>query len=44
MNTTALGLIGLGAMLALLAVRVPIAFGMAIVGFVGMIFSYVFQE
>ncbi len=44
MNTTALGLIGLGAMLALLAVRVPIAFGMAVVGFFGIIVAVGWRE
>ncbi len=37
MDPTALGLIGLAAMLVLVAARVPIAFGMAAVGFVGII-------
>ena len=37
MNPVALGSIGLGVMLLLVAVRVPIAFVMALVGFVGMI-------
>ena len=44
MNSVVLGLVGLGAMLGLVAVRVPIAFGMAVVGFVGMIVSVGWPE
>ena len=44
MNAYALGLIGLGAMLVLVAVRIPIAFCMALVGFVGMIFAVGWTE
>lgn len=36
MNSVVLGLLGLGAMLGLVAIRIPIAFCMALVGFVGM--------
>jgi len=36
MNSVVLGLLGLGAMLVLVAIRIPIAFCMALVGFVGM--------
>ena len=39
MDPFVLGILGLGAMLGLVSLRVPIAFGMAIVGFVGMIFA-----
>jgi tripartite ATP-independent transporter DctM subunit len=39
MDPFILGVIGLSAMLVLVALRVPIAFGMAVVGFVGMIFA-----
>ena len=39
MDPFLLGMIGLGAMLLLVALRVPIAFGMAIVGFIGMLFG-----
>lgn len=44
MNPVALGSIGLGAMLLLVAVRVPIAFGMALVGFLGMIVAVGWPE
>ena len=44
MDPFLLGMIGLGAMLLLVALRVPIAFGMAIVGFIGMIFAVGWQE
>ena len=44
MDPTALGLIGLAAMLALVAARVPIAFGMAAVGFVGIIVAVGWPE
>ena len=37
MNSVVLGLTGLGAMLALVAIRIPIAFCMALVGFIGML-------
>lgn len=39
MNPALLGLLGLLAMLLLVAIRVPIAFGMAFVGFLGMILA-----
>ena len=39
MDPFVLGMIGLGAMLVLVAMRIPIAFCMAIVGFVGTIFA-----
>ncbi len=44
MDPFLLGMLGLGAMLVLVALRVPIAFGMAIVGFVGMIFAVGWPE
>ena len=44
MDPFLIGMIGLGAMLLLVALRVPIAFGMAIVGFIGMIFAVGWQE
>ena len=44
MNSVVLGLIGLGAMLVLVAVRIPIAFCMALVGFFGMIIAVGWPE
>ena len=44
MDPFVLGMLGLGAMLLLVSLRVPIAFGMAIVGFVGMIFAVGWPE
>lgn len=44
MNPVVLGLAGLGAMLGLVAVRIPIAFGMAVVGFFGMILAVGWPE
>ena len=44
MNSALLGGLGLLAMLALIAIRVPIAFGMASVGFVGMILAVGWRE
>lgn len=44
MNSAVLGFIGLGAMLGLVAIRIPIAFCMALVGFVGMIFAIGWPE
>ena len=44
MDPVVLGLIGLAAMLGLVAVRIPIAFGMAVVGFVGTIFAVGWAE
>jgi tripartite ATP-independent transporter DctM subunit len=44
MNSVVLGLVGLGAMLALVAVRIPIAFCMALVGFVGMYLTVAWPE
>ncbi len=44
MNPVVLGLTGLGAMLGLVAIRVPIAFGMALVGFIGIIFAVGWPE
>ena len=44
MDPFVLGMLGLGAMLFLVSLRVPIAFGMAIVGFVGLIFAVGWPE
>jgi len=44
MNSALLGGLGLLAMLGLVAIRVPIAFGMAVVGFVGMILAVGWPE
>lgn len=44
MNPVVLGLAGLGAMLGLVAVRIPIAFCMALVGFLGMIVAVGWPE
>ena len=44
MNPEVLGLSGLGLMLALVAIRIPIAFGMALVGFFGMIVAIGWPE
>jgi len=44
MNPVVMGLTGLGLMLALVAIRIPIAFGMAFVGFFGMIFAIGWPE
>lgn len=44
MNPVALGLIGLAAMLGLVAMRIPIAFGMALVGFVGIVLAVGWPE
>ena len=44
MNAVVLGLAGLGAILALVAIRIPIAFCMALVGFVGMIIASGWRE
>ena len=44
MNSVVLGLVGLGAMLALVAIRIPIAFCMALVGFIGMFFAVGWPE
>ena len=44
MNAVVLGLTGLAAMLALVAIRIPIAFCMALVGFIGMVFAVGWPE
>ena len=44
MNAVVLGLSGLGAMLILIAIRIPIAFCMALVGFIGIIFAVGWPE
>ncbi len=44
MNPVVLGLSGLGLMLVLVAIRIPIAFCMALVGFFGMIVAIGWQE
>jgi hypothetical protein len=44
MDPSLLGLLGLLAMLFLVAIRVPIAFGMAVVGFFGMIVAVGWPE